>query len=260
MIVFAHANGFPALTYSQLFEYLTPLEISFPEMLGHGDFSIDKGWSSLTDELIYFIETHHQKPVVGMGHSLGGVLMLWAGAKRPDLFSELVIMDPPLFSPIKRFLMGMVLTLGGARFIPPVKKTLNRRTVFPDRAFARDYFASKSLFRQVDDRCLDDYVRFGLKNIANGEGVELSFSAKNEALIFQNAPFILTYPQPSIPTTFLYAKDGEVLGTQDIKWQKRFFDSADFMAVTGGHMFPLEYPEELASLIKRLLSEKNGHP
>ncbi len=90
IIHFAHANGFPAKTYSKLFSYLeTRFEVNYIERHGHDLlYPVTDGWAELADELQNSIESLFVKPVIGVGHSLGGILHLLASVKDPRLYNR----------------------------------------------------------------------------------------------------------------------------------------------------------------------------
>jgi surfactin synthase thioesterase subunit len=76
MIFFAHANGFPAKTYTKLFSLLEDeFEIGFIEKIGHNPkFPVTDNWDCLKNELREEIEKRYSQPIIGIGHSLGGIL------------------------------------------------------------------------------------------------------------------------------------------------------------------------------------------
>ena len=92
IIHFAHANGFPARTYSKLFSFLeTDFEINFLERHGHHPkFPVNDGWQSLRDELQAEIESRYSQPIIGVGHSLGGVLHFLVACEKPELYRQII--------------------------------------------------------------------------------------------------------------------------------------------------------------------------
>ena len=46
--------------------------------------------------LIVSCNNHKGRKVIGLGHSLGSVLTLMASYRRPELFSQVIMLDPPL--------------------------------------------------------------------------------------------------------------------------------------------------------------------
>jgi pimeloyl-ACP methyl ester carboxylesterase len=254
MIFFAHANGFPAKTYSHFFELLQPHEIRYINCLGMGKYPSYKNWKLLADELIEYIESEKLGKVTGIGHSLGGVAIVFAARKRPDLFDKLIIMDPPFFHPSRSFFIPFVTAFGQGHRIPIAGKAMKRREHFPNKTEAKSYFATKRLFKPFHPQSLDNYVQYGLKESEDQSGVELVIPARVEASFFMNTPGIGRKTIFPYPTYLLHSTSGEVLREKDIRWLKKRLPKTDFQAMEGGHMFPLEFPEETAAVLKRLLA------
>jgi len=98
LIHLAHANGIPGSSYRPLYERLQPHTCFALERFGHDPrFPVDDNWTHLADELIAHLQEHATEPVVGIGHSMGAVVTFMAACKRPDLFSGVLMLDPPIF-------------------------------------------------------------------------------------------------------------------------------------------------------------------
>ena len=69
IIHFAHANGFPAKTYSKLFSFLeSDFEINYLLRHAHNPkFPVTDGWERLRDELREEIQKRYTKKIVGVG-------------------------------------------------------------------------------------------------------------------------------------------------------------------------------------------------
>ncbi|NQT72889.1 MAG: alpha/beta hydrolase [Chloroflexi bacterium] len=82
---FAHANGFPSGTYGKLLRILeNEYDVIAIEKFGHDPrYPVDENWSNLVKELINFIESNSSEPIIGVGHSMGGVLTFLAAYQRP---------------------------------------------------------------------------------------------------------------------------------------------------------------------------------
>jgi pimeloyl-ACP methyl ester carboxylesterase len=100
IIHFAHANGFPARTYNKLFSYLSDAyEINYLERHAHNPkFPVTDGWEFLVDELKSEIEKHYTRKIIGLGHSLGGLLHFLVAVKHPELYKAIVLLDAPVIS------------------------------------------------------------------------------------------------------------------------------------------------------------------
>jgi len=253
VVHFAHSNGFPALTYRYFLEQLRPLEVQYLPKFGHDPrFNPRFHWGPLADQLIHSIEQQKQ-PVVGLGHSLGAVVSLYAYYKRPDLFSGLIMMDPPFFAFSTR------LALLGARFlgvsghlVPPAKKAKKRNTRWRSREEASHALRNKALFKNFHPEAFDDYIQHGI--VATGRGdYTLDFSATEEYRIFKHTPFALGSGQIDVPSFYLYSNRFEIGSPQSITSLQQKFGKTEFIPIDAGHMFPMEKPVEISNLIKGLI-------
>lgn len=65
------------------------------------------------DQVISDIEQQFpRQQVIGLGHSFGSLLTLMAAYKKPQLFSQVIIMDPPFVIGSKAFLFEALQRLG----------------------------------------------------------------------------------------------------------------------------------------------------
>lgn len=257
-IEFAHANGFGFRTYRYFLSLLAPYPVVGVDKYGHGNYAHNRNWTPLVGELIAHLESKHRKPAVAVGHSLGGALIFFAARRRPELFEKIILLDPPLFSPTRRFLLWVARRLGvSGLVIPPARKTKKRRRDFNSYEAAMEYFGSKKLFKNFHPQGLADYVTQGLRQKGKaGEeqnGLTLDFSAEVEYRIFCQTPFLLGKKSFEMPAYFVYSNQYEVLQNVDINRLKSAFSEMKFLPFEGGHMFPLEKPQETASLIKKII-------
>jgi len=86
IIQFSHANGFPAKTYSVLFKHLEGHKISAINILAENRKPSEINWHDMTEDILK-CAGQFEEPVVGVGHSLGGVLTLMAAAKKTCIIS-----------------------------------------------------------------------------------------------------------------------------------------------------------------------------
>lgn len=252
-IVFSHANGFPAKTYAYLFEFLKPYPIQYINKIGHGHYKVEKDWQPLADELISFAENLN-KPLVGIGHSVGGVAILYAATKRKDLFRKIILLDPPLVpGGYRKYLLAFAKKTGlVGNLLPIAKKTKTRRREFSSKAEALAYFKSKKLFELFHSNCLKDYIEEGLVYNSNKNCYELAFSADIEYAIFCTSPDIYPFATGiDIPITLIYSNG--IASQDDINWYKRRFPHVQIIDFKAGHMFPFEQPQKTAELIKNSL-------
>lgn len=253
-VFFAHANGFPSATYGKLFDALAP-EYAVAHLPQHAHdprFPVDDNWLNLVDELIYHLR-QQPEPVWGVGHSLGGVLHLHAALRCPELYRGVVMLDSPVLTLVDQWMIRAAKRFGFIDRITPAGRTLGRREAFADLDAARTYFAGKTLFRGFDPDCFEAYLQHGLQQ--DGEQLRLSFDPATEISIYRSVPH--TSPgrtqQLKVPLAVVRGQRSRVVMRHHAYSVKRM-PQGEYLSMPGGHMFPLERPQDTAALLKTLFA------
>lgn len=253
-IQFSHSNGFPAKSYSTFLQFLpASYDLQFVNAFGTGTYPVDRGWNEMTRELEEQVKSK-QEPVIGLGHSLGAVLTLKLAAQHPEYFKGIIVIEPPLFFGYQAFLFRWAQRLGLALKVNPLaKRALSRKNQFQNKEEAYHYFSKKKLFRSFHPDCLQDYLTYGLK--PSEDSLQLTIPREVESQIFMNIPTRLNW-HISVPLYFLYADKFPVLSQESIKILQAKLPEATFIPLAdGGHMYPLEKPQECAQLIAKILHD-----
>ncbi|WP_426212858.1 alpha/beta fold hydrolase [Pseudomonas sp. TWR2-1-1] len=253
-IFFAHANGFPSATYGKLFDALTPdFNVACLAQHGHDPrFPVDNNWHNLVDELIFHLQ-QQSGPVLGVGHSLGGMLHLQAAIRCPHLYKGVVMLDSPMLTLTDRWVIRAAKRFGLIDRLTPAGRTLGRREEFDDREAARAYFSGKSLFRSFDPDCFEAYLQHGLQAV--DDRLRLSFDPATEINIYRGVPD--TSPgrafQLQVPLTVVRGRDSRVVMSHHARAVARM-PNGESLSVPGGHMFPLEQPQDTALLLRQIFA------
>jgi pimeloyl-ACP methyl ester carboxylesterase len=250
IIHFAHANGFPASTYSKMLSFLEQRYVVIAiEKLGHDPrYPVDDNWQSLARELADHIEGSAEKPVVGIGHSMGGILTFMAAYHKPQLFSEIIILDPPLvYGPLTLpfFLVKKLRVIDRTKLVSQTRK---RRTRWANEQEAEAYFKGIPLFHRFDPDCLRDYIQYGTTRVETG--VRLSFDVNIEASIYRTAPHNMTClrKRVGVPGAVVLGENSYMASGMLRRFAKRHGLYLERFK-DGSHLFPLEYPERTALLV-----------
>jgi len=258
-IFFAHANGFPSACYQPFFEALQSHghTIDAIDKIGMNPaFPITNNWPYLVEELEQDITSRHQEPVIGIGHSLGGMLSYLLANKRPMLYSHLILLDPPVINGWQNIIWWLHKRLGLSDRITPAGSSKKRRTHFANYQEAYDNLRPKRLFADFPEASFKAYLEHGLKSDGNG-GLTLVIDLDTELALFRTASDDLwRYNTPlSMPGLYLTAEGSE--------FSKRPFASnlsakagLDYRVLQGGHLFPQEHPEETAAVIAQWLQSQ----
>lgn len=253
---FAHANGFPAPVYRKLLDKLSErYQVGYLDTMAHDRrYPVTDGWPHLADETIAYIESRYTQPVIGVGHSLGGLVLFFAAVKRPDLFRSLVILDSPMFNPWRSRGLRLAKLFGMVDKVTPAGATKRRRNGWGSVDEVRDYFANKGLFANFDPDCLADYARFG--TVEQQGKVKLKFSPQIECNIFRSLPhhYYRLKGRLKVPTAYIAGTDSNVINAKDLAYLKRHF-RVPVSLQNGGHLYPLEAPLATAEAIHAVIGK-----
>lgn len=268
IIHFSHANGFPAKTY-QVFlnELKKDYDVGFINAHAHHpDFPVSNNWEFLVHELESYMEKNYSQPVIAVGHSLGGVLSYMVACRRPDLVKQLIMLDAPVLDPIASLFVKWAKRFSLVDNITPAGRTEGRQETWASPQAAVDYFQGKSLFKNVDPRCLQHYVEHAMvphtildnSEAENNEAIKLLFSAETEVSIYRTIPDNLEAKKGlDIPCSMIHGKDSNVVYGLQLRYMKKRL-GFHTLKVGGGHLFPLEQPEMAAQYVLETIQQHLG--
>lgn len=104
--------------------------------------------------MINTFRSHMPRPLIGIGHSFGGNIIVNLALLHPRLLTSLVLLDPVLASFPNRPTYGL----------PPLYNSARRRDLWPSRAAAAASFAASPFYATWDPRCLSLLVKHGLRD------------------------------------------------------------------------------------------------
>lgn len=254
LIHFAHGNGFPSPCYRQLLEALeVRYDYCYIDKIGHNScFPVKDNWHFLVDEIIDSIQKTATRPVIAIGHSLGGALSLLAAIEQPQLFKAVIMLDSPLLNRFKSRLIHFAKIVGLIDRITPAYRARRRRQFWQTREELVIHLRSKNLFKSFTNLCLEDYIDYGLQKTP--KGYELRFDRDIEYSIFRTIPHhFYTYEgQLTVPTALIYGDKSTVVDRFDVRYMKSKYKIPAYK-IKGSHMFPMECPDLVAEKIFEIL-------
>lgn len=250
LIHFAHGNGFPALCYKQMLNHLeTRFDYCCIDRIGHDpQFPVGENWHNLVNEMIASVKRQSNQPVIALGHSLGGILSLLAAIEQPELFKAVIMLDSPIIGRYKSTMVQFAKALGIIDRITPAYQTKGRRAYWQNHDQLLAYLKSRDLFKTFTEKCLNDYISYGLE--LKEDGYYLRFDRHIEYQIYRTIPHILPSYEGKLvtPTALIYGDKSMVVDRMDVRYMEKYFN-VDCTMINGTHLFPMEHPKAVANQV-----------
>ena len=263
-LMLAHATGFHGRCWLPLAEALTDrFSVWALDHRGHGASGKDPrgvydDWTVFVDDLLVVLGNLGGGPWSGVGHSMGGAVLLMAEARRPGTFTGLCCYEPVVLPPGALAEARQALPPGAT---PPAPGegggqslmsdlARRRRPLFESKAAARANYASKPPFATFDPVALDAYVEYGFVDC--DEGVTLACAREDEASVYEGAATNDSWErlgEVRVPVTVLGGEGSTDPVGRLVEDVARRIPRGAALRVEGvGHFGPFEAPERVAEL------------
>lgn len=256
-IQFLHANAYTPGCYTKFFTGLKDYKITAPAqrpLWAGSDASKLKKWHLFVDDIVDHMVAKNRKGVIGMGHSMGGVVTLLASVRHPELFSRIVLIDPVILPGSITSLLSYLPYSLITRINPMVKIAAKRRDTWANRKDAELYFLTKKVYQRFDSDVLQDFINYGLTE--SKDGVRLAYPREWESAVYASAPNLWqVLKKVPCPITIIRAEHSDVIN--DERWEriKKIVPNGTIIKMDGvGHLVPFDQPELCADVVAGLLS------
>lgn len=258
---FSHANGYAPLTYSR---FLEPFQSSYkiiasnhrPLWTPTPDPEAIESWEQFGFDIVSSLSSIDCS-VTSVGHSMGCAATVIAASQQPELFRRLVLVEPALVPPSYYFVLKL---LGKhiAQRVPLVNRTLKRVDSWasPDEVFA--HFRPKSIFKNISDDGLWDYVSHGTYADSDGRS-RLVYSKEWEARCYILAHNIWPMLKAlKMPVLIIRGENSNTFSAASFKRLQSLAPQYSYLEVKdAGHLLPFEHPERLARDISSWLASRS---
>jgi len=266
-LVFCHANGFNAQSYTEVLNALNVHAVAL-DLRGHGFSRLPimpenlPNWYVFRDDITYFCQTYVKVPVVLAGHSFGAISAALSAPLLKESMAGYVGFDPvivpPLIARMTRY----------ARVRESMKNKMSiaaqagrRRSDFKSNGEAFSNYKNRGAFKGVSDKVLRDYLAGGLK--PKGSDMTLACDPLWEQAIFcaqSHKTFAALKTLPAYRRLIFAGKNSPTPRTI----QKRVARKLGVNSVASmnelQHLFPLHHPEKasraLQIMIEKVFGEK----
>jgi len=180
-LIFAHATGFHARVWDAVIAHFPHHRVLAIDLRGHGRSGGGPiaDWREVVRDVAGLLAALDITGAIGIGHSMGGHVLLQCAADAPQAFARLVLFDPVILAP---------------EFYAPATQLLRDDTPHPASRRKRDFASAEKMiarFEARDPYCLfnrrvfEDYCRHGLlPDPAGTGGMVLACAPEVEASVY----------------------------------------------------------------------------
>ena len=255
-IYFIHANGYPPNAYSSMFSKLQKsCNINYFNLVSDSiNIKKLKNWQPFHASFIKTIETNENN--IGIGHSIGGNLILRSAISHPELFSKVILLDPTLFIPRFILFWKFIKLLKMDDYLHPLsKKALRRKMNYKNYDSIFKSYRRKNVFKYINDENLKIYINSITRTNTN-KSLDISFPNDWEYQIYKSGitddNFIWkNIENITVPTLIVRAKDSNTFfESAEKEISKKNNQNIEFISLENcSHLFPLEIPEKISEII-----------
>jgi pimeloyl-ACP methyl ester carboxylesterase len=257
-LIFAHATGFHARVWDAVVEHFPNNRVLALDLRGHGRSGGGPiaDWRMVVSDVAGLIDALGIMQAIGIGHSMGGHVLLQCAADHPDAFARLVLFDPVVLAP---------------EFYAPADPLFSADNPHPTSRRKRDFASAEEMierFRARDPYCLfaprvfEDYCRYGLLPAPSGEGMVLACAPEVEGSVYassrSNAGILDAARRVAIPTLVVRAQQSDL---DDFKSSPTWPELAailpqgtDLYRPDRTHFHPFEDPADAAGIIAEFMA------
>lgn len=206
------------------------------------------------DILIDFLEKTQDKPVVGIGHSQGATATAIAAVKRPELFSQLYLIEPVTLTKSQKLIIDLLpIRLKAGQ--EPFKSTQAKQAAWESVESYYNYLRAHRAFKRIDDDHLYVFAKNSL--IENEQGqYSLLFAPEQELASYFDAPFVNDALKRlnalDVPYTIIVGKPSMFISDKVRKIWEHLVPSERIIELSeNGHLLPMEAPEQCANIIMK---------
>lgn len=204
------------------------------------------------DILIDFLEKTQDKPVVGIGHSQGATATAIAAVKRPELFSQLYLIEPVTLTKSQKLIIDLLpIRLKAGQ--EPFKSTQAKQAAWESVESYYNYLRAHRAFKRIDDDNLYVFAKNSL--IENEQGqYSLLFAPEQELASYFDTPFVNDALKGlnalDVPYTIIVGKPSMFISDKVRKIWEHLVPSERIIELSeNGHLLPMEAPEQCANII-----------
>ena len=257
--IFLHGNGFPPNSYQSFLDQLGK-KLAVYAMYQRPFWKTDikpneiNGWNVFKNDAINFLQQNNLNKPIGIGHSMGAVLILLIEIQNPGTFKKIFLLDPVITSWFKSLVYKSLFAMKLIdKFHPMIQRTNNKKIEYSSRESIYRNYRRKNIFNKLNDAALNHYINSIITK--NKNGIKIILSKEWENAIYRNGSMHdfwiwRNIKKIEVPVYVLTPKNNE-FGHFNYgrKLKSRNNNFSNLTINDSSHLFPLEKAKETSDLI-----------
>jgi len=261
-VLLLHATGFHSRCWDEIARRMPGVHIFAVDLRFHGGSERhgEVNWLQMAADIERLLDRLDLQDVVGVGHSIGGYLIAYAGARQVWRFKQLLLIDPVIL-PRQLYAERFSPTLEVDPSLNPVSR---RKNQWRDAEEMYQRFRDRAPFAKWQDQILRDYCEHALREVPGESALQLACDPLHEASIYLsqkgNEAIHDLLPQLTLPVTVLRAPpdpDNFTNLAASPTWPGlagALPNATEIYLAERSHFIPMEDPDLVAQLIREAVA------
>ena len=256
---FLHGNSITPQSYSKLLNSLSNMflvKYFLLRPLWHKEKMPNfKNWKIFLDD--YLDSIKNENNIVGVGHSIGGNLLLKAALKKPEKFRKIILLDPTFIVPFKIRIWNILSFFNlQSIFLPLIKSAKNKKIHYNSIDDIYLSYRKKKIFSNFSNSDLKILIKSIV--IESENSVKLVYPSDWDSRIYKtgmrNDMFIWNnISKLDVKILIVRAKESNVFFSDAEKLLAKKNNKIKFQTIEGDHFFPINNTEKTIKLIENYI-------
>ncbi len=258
-IHFIHGNSITPQSYSVLLDQLS-INFKLKNFLLRPLFDKTpmpkfKNWDIFLND--YLISIKNEDNIIGVGHSIGGNLILRAALNQPEKFKKIILLDPTMLVPIKTFFWNiMCFFCVQSKFLPLINKAKNKKMIYNNMSEIFNSYRNKTIFSNFNNQQLKELIKSIIYH--EDDKIKLIFPAEWDARIYaqgmrNDLKLWNKIKDLNVETIIVRASKSNIFYKETENALLKRNNKIKFEIIDGDHFFPINMSNETFDIISKYL-------
>ena len=214
-----------------------------------------KNWKIFLDDYLNSIK--NEDKIIGVGHSIGGNLLLKAALKKPEKFRKIILLDPTFIVPFKIRIWNILSFFNlQSILLPLIKSAKNKKIHYNSIDDIYLSYRKKKIFSNFSNSDLKILIKSIV--IKEKNSIKLVYPSDWDSRIYKtgmcNDMFIWNnISKLNVKILIVRARESNVFFGDAEKLLAKKNNKIEFQTIEGDHFFPINNPEKTIKLIENYI-------